>query len=105
MRTKEPSLKAKVVKALRLFNELDEALHKMEQSLDASSKSVRGAQKLAEDVEEYEKLLAEHDRAQTDDGRAEDELGKLATILQDTANRVLQSLRACRIGSTPFCVS
>jgi hypothetical protein len=76
LRTKEPILKAEVAKAQELFNELNDALHKMEQSLDASSKSVRGAQKLAEDVEEYEKLLAEHDRAQTDDGRAEDELGK-----------------------------
>ena len=76
LRTKEPTLKAEVANALGLFNELDEALHKIEKALDASSKSVRGAQRLVEDVERYEELFAEHDRVQIDDGSAESELEK-----------------------------
>lgn len=81
LRKEEPALKAKADDARTLFDELDAALRRTEQSLDVSSKSIREAQKLSEDVQEYEALLAEHDEAQLQASRNEDDLESTRTSI------------------------
>lgn len=71
LRQQGPSLRAEIANAQSLFDEQDASLRKIEQSFDASSKSVREAQKLSEDLEEYEGLLAEFEQAQTEASRNE----------------------------------
>jgi hypothetical protein len=74
LRQEGPALKAKLADARSLFYELNASLRTIEQSLDASSKSIREAQKLLEDLDEYEALLAEHDQAQSEASRNEKDL-------------------------------
>ena len=81
LRKEEPALKAKADDARTLFDELDVALRRTEQSLDASSKSIRESQKLSEDVQEYEALLAEYDEGQLQASRNEDALESTRTTI------------------------
>ena len=77
----EPALKAKVDDARTLFDELDAALRRTEQSLDISSKSIRESHKLSEDVQEYEELLAEYDEGQLQASRNEEALESTRTTI------------------------
>ena len=46
-------MRAEAAKAQQAFRDLDQALLRIEESLDACGKSIRSAQRLTEDVEEY----------------------------------------------------
>lgn len=81
LRQEGPALKARAAGAKSLFDELNASLRKIEQSLDASSKSIRQAQKLLEDLDGYEALLAEYDQVQSEASRNEKDLeGTRASI-------------------------
>jgi hypothetical protein len=81
LRKEEPALKANADDARTVFDALDAALRSTEQSLDASSKSIRESQKLSEDVQEYEGLLAEYDEGQLQVSRNEDALESTRTTI------------------------
>src|SRR6185437_14075120 len=81
LRKEAPALKAKADDAQIIFDELDAALRRTEQSLDVLSKSIREAQKLSEDVQEYEGLLAEYDETQLQASRNEDDLESTRTSI------------------------
>lgn len=66
LREQGPALRVEIANAQSLFEEQDASLRKIEQSLDASSKSIREARRLSEDLEEYDGLLAEYEEAQSE---------------------------------------
>lgn len=76
LRQKVPTLQAEAAKRKKRFDELEQALKRIEKSRDASSGSIREAQRMIEDVGQYETLVANCDRARSLAEKTENNLEK-----------------------------
>src|SRR5215472_6113692 len=69
LRRKVPALQAEATQCKKRFDELNQALNKIEKSRDASSGSIRDAQRVIEDVNQYEAFVTNYDRARSAAGK------------------------------------